>query len=133
MPFPTKPAQTVSKTASLGRGLSLFTTDEVNRCVIKRADKIYSIDENGGNSTYLFWIIKVKDHYSNEYEWRDFSLPSNPNKRDIGLAIELHLTTNVYQLPYNTVIEDQDGKLHTVTVGDGAEGVDGTGREAIGI
>mgnify|MGYP003627766120 CR=1 FL=1 len=131
MPFPLKPAQTTSKTASKGRGLSLFTEAEALSCVILRADKIYSIDENGANSTFVFWIIKIRDSYGNPYEWRDFSLSSNPGRPAIANAIKIHLTENVYQLPYNGAIENAENVLHTVTVGDADEGVNDTVKGAL--
>ena len=34
-----------------------------------------------------------------------------------------HVTANIYKLPYYEAIEDEDDILHTVTVGDGDEGV----------
>jgi hypothetical protein len=127
--FPSKPIQTTS--GSKGRGLNLFTEDAVMRSSIKRADKIYSVDENGDNSTFLFWMFIIKDQYMNTYEWRDFALTSSPTKKDIATSIKLHLMTNVYQLPYNTIIESAANYRHTVTVGDGDEGVGGTVQEAI--
>jgi|15BtaG_2_1085339.scaffolds.fasta_scaffold04445_3 hypothetical protein len=125
MPFPLK------VTHSTGKGLSLFTEAAVFRSTISRADKIYSVDEAGGNSTFQFWILKIRDEYRNDYEWRDFSLPSNPSKSSIADAIIEHLTTNVFQLPYNEYIENQENILHTVTVGDGDEGVGGTVKEIV--
>ena len=55
MPFPLKVAH------STGKGLSLFTEAAVLRSTISRADKIYSVDEAGGNSTFQFWILKIRD------------------------------------------------------------------------
>ena len=125
MPFPLKVTQSTSK------GLSLFTESEASACVILRVDKINSIDENGANSTFEFWVIKVRDSYGNEYEWRDFSLSSSPGRSAIASAIQIHLTGNVYQLPYNQAIENEDNILHTVTVGDADEGVNDTVKGAL--
>jgi len=127
--FPSRPIQTTS--GSKGRGLNLFTEGAVMRSVITRADKIYSVDENGDNSTFLFWMFSIRDQYSNSYEWRDFSLGTSPTKYDIATAIKLHLTLNVFQLPYSAIIETASNYRHTVTVGDGDEGVGDTVQEVI--
>ena len=120
MPFPLK----VSEGTNLqNKGLSLFTEAQVHACIIERADKIYSIDSDGGNSTFIYWVFKISDELSNEYEWRDFTLSVSASLSDIGDAIVEHVTANIYKLPYYEAIEDEDDILHTVTVGDGDEGV----------
>ena len=58
MAFPLK----ISETTNLqNRGLSLFTEEEARSCIILRADKIYSIESDGGNSTFVYWVLKVGD------------------------------------------------------------------------
>ena len=83
---------------SPAKGLALFADAEADRCSIKTADKVYSIDELGGNSTFRFWIFKVRDSY---------------------------------QVTYEQYIEKSEGILHTITVGDGDEGVGNTIYEAL--
>jgi len=116
---------------SSAKGLSLFTGAEADRCSIKRADRIYSIDELGNNSTFRFWIFKVRDSYKNHYEWRDFTLSTTATVVGIADAIKTHLTTNVDQVPYEQYIEKNEGILHTITVGDGDQGVGDTIYEAL--
>lgn len=120
MAFPLK----ISETTNLqNRGLSLFTEEEARSCIILRADKIYSIESDGGNSTFVYWVLKVSDDFSNEYEWRDFTLSVSASLSDIGDAIVAHVNANIYKLPYYEGIEDEDDTLHTVTVGDSNQGV----------
>ena len=128
MPFPLKNNQNTQGTT---RGISLFTSDEAHKCRIERADKVYSVNENGANSAFEFWIFNISDAYSNTYEWRDLTLSETATLADIGEAIVDHLTTSVYQATYNEYIENDHGILNTITVGNGDEGVDGTVKEAV--
>ena len=85
MPFPLKTAET----ASDSRGLSLFTEAEVNRSVITRADTIFSITENLSGAKFEFWILKIKDHYRNEYEYNNISKGCKSIKTPISIiAVE---------------------------------------------
>ena len=128
MPFPLKISET---TDAVRKGLSLFTESEVHDSVILRADRIYSLDSDGGSSTFVFWIFKIQDELSNEYEWRDFTLSVSASLSDIGDAIVSHATASLYKLPYDEGIEKQAGILHTVTTGGSSQGVNGRVKEAV--
>ena len=113
-------------------GLSYFTEEEALASEITRADRVYWIDEDGANSTFVYWIFEIKDDLGNLYEWRDFSLSGTSyDLGDIGVSVVTHIRNNLYKLNYPSTIEDQEGVFNSVTVGDGDEGVGMRIKEAV--
>ena len=124
MPFPSKISQATS------RGLNLFTEEEISACILKRADKVNSIDEYGGQSQFEYWIFEVSDEIGNIYQWRDLSLADSASKADIGNAIVEYAIESIYKIPYDEDIEINEGYLHIIAIGDAGEGVGGRVVEA---
>ena len=107
-------------------GLSKFTEEDADNCVLLKATKVNHIVN--GSSNFQNWIIQVKDSNHNTYEWRDYNLSSGASKTSIRTAIIEHLTNNVDKIPV-TQLNEIASNLNSSTEGSSSEGVGSTLRD----